>query len=573
MRFVSIEFKNIFAYGEQIRKIEYSDTGKMTLLRGVSGSGKSAILSLPMLVLYGKPLRATKAGVANRINKHGWVRGTIIKGQHTYVIEREFSPNNLRVWKDDEEIDTYGSSSAENYIKTEIIEIPADTFANMVTISMRNFKSFLTMSPTERKQVLDEVFDVSIVNRVFDNIKKDAKELGNSINSDNSILFSLNRTLQNANVELAQIQQKNATPENESKIAENNAQIIQLNKNIEQYNEAMQKVNEKSVENQNEYAAKNQEIVAKSGEVTKRQSEIALVDEKINLYNQSKCPTCGISFSDSRFSGLKEQLVEFRQKKYAEWETVSGELTTLKNQLTEIQQKSGKIQLARQQVNDGLTKIRLAINNLQNENNLIVEKAKASSEYQAVENIIKQTQQQVTETQQTINEKTKKLTQLQLLQQVYSLDGVLKLVIEQWIPVLNDEIAENLIMLNFPYTLKFDNKLNAVVSDLGTNVPIDTLSDGETTRLNICILISFLKVLMRKYPSLNILTLDETVSTLDPMTSELLLNIFYEYAQEQGLNIIVVSHTDLNLELFDEVIKVEKVNGFSQFEVVDTSKF
>ena len=102
MRFVSIEFKNIFAYGEQIRKIEYSDTGKMTLLRGVSGSGKSAILSLPMLVLYGKPLRATKAGVANRINKHGWVRGTIIKGQHTYVIEREFSPNNLRVWKDDE---------------------------------------------------------------------------------------------------------------------------------------------------------------------------------------------------------------------------------------------------------------------------------------------------------------------------------------------------------------------------------------------------------------------------------------------------------------------------------------
>ena len=39
------------------------------------------------------------------------------KGQHE-CIEREFTPNSLKVWKDGEEIDSFGSSDAEDYIKT-----------------------------------------------------------------------------------------------------------------------------------------------------------------------------------------------------------------------------------------------------------------------------------------------------------------------------------------------------------------------------------------------------------------------------------------------------------------------
>ena len=102
MKFESIEFKNVFAYGEEVQRIDYSSDGKLILLKGQSGAGKSAILSLPILVLYGKLTKVTKSAIANRVNKHGWVRGTIIKGQHKYVIEREFSPNSLKIWKDDE---------------------------------------------------------------------------------------------------------------------------------------------------------------------------------------------------------------------------------------------------------------------------------------------------------------------------------------------------------------------------------------------------------------------------------------------------------------------------------------
>lgn len=567
MKFESIEFKNVFAYGEEIQKIEYSSDGKLILLKGVSGAGKSAILSLPTLVLYGKLKSVSKSGIANRTNKHGWVRGVIKKGQHEYVIEREFTPNSLKVWKDGEEIDSFGSSDAEDYIKTEIIEIPLATFNNMVTISMKNFTSFLSMSPTERKQVVDEVFDVRVVNMAAEQIKKDAKELGNSINGDNQTMYSLGQTLANANHELQVIQQKNATPESEEKITQNNTEIAALNKTLIEYNEALKLIAQKSTDANTQLNAKNTEIQQKNGEISEKQSTVRTINEKIKLYNQSKCPTCATPFTGEAYDGLKKQLNDLLAQKQADVQTLQNELATLRTQYSEIQQHIGKIAEAKQKVDNGIYQIRLKINQLQNENALIVEKQKASAEYQAVQNIIDQTNKQLDDIREQVNNKTRKLGQLQQLQKIYSLDGVLKLIIEQWIPVLNDEIAENLLLLNFPYTLKFDNKLNAEVSDLGANVPIETLSEGEKTRLNICILTSFYKILQRKFTSLNILSLDETVSTLDSINSGALLMFLKAFADENNINCIVVSHTDLSLDEFDEVIEVEKKMGFSHVTI------
>ena len=89
MKIEKIEFKNLFSYGEQVQEINYDNTGKLILLKGQSGAGKSAILSLPILLLYGKLEKVPKTSIANRINNNGWIRGTIQQGPHTYVIERK----------------------------------------------------------------------------------------------------------------------------------------------------------------------------------------------------------------------------------------------------------------------------------------------------------------------------------------------------------------------------------------------------------------------------------------------------------------------------------------------------
>jgi DNA repair exonuclease SbcCD ATPase subunit len=516
MRFESIEFKNIFAYGEEIHRIDYSNDGELVLLKGKSGAGKSAILSLPILVLYGKLAKATKAGIANRVNKHGWVRGTIIKGQHKYVIEREFSPNSLKIWKDDEEVDIFGASAGEDYITTEIVEIPITTFTNMITISMKKFKSFLSMSPTERKQVVDEVFDVRIINVIFDQIKKDSRELGNSINGEQTSLYSLNQTLMNANNEIVKIREKNATPDAKQKIDENNEKIKQLNLQMNQFNEASVQVQQKMTEN-------NQSIADKNKGFTENNMIIKTINDKLNLYNQSKCPTCSTPFSGEIYDEIKKKLQEVLQQKIE-----------LKNKITEelkeLNEKSKKIQEASQKVQNGIYQIRITINGLLADNRVIDEKMKASAEYQAVQNIIDKTEKQIEEVKQSIDEKTKELSYLQKLQSVYSIDGVTKMVINNYLPLLNQEISDNLIMLDFPYTLTFNDKFDPTIKDCGQNVPVETLSDGEETRVNLVILCSLYKLIKRKYNDVNLLTVDEVVSSIDTETSAYVISYLKNFA-------------------------------------------
>ena len=139
---------------------------------------------------------------------------------------------------------------------------------------------------------------------------------------------------------------------------------------------------------------------------------------------------------------------------------------------------------------------------------------------------------------------------------------------ERW---LINEIEDNLILLNVPYGLEFDSKFDPHLKDLGNELDPVTLSDGEMTRVDIVVLCSLFKLLKRRYPSINIFTLDEVISTLDNSNSGAVLEFLKLFAKDNKLNCFVVSHTDLYLENFDEIIDVEKHNGFSRFNIMLTS--
>lgn len=550
MFFTKIEWKNIFAYGEEVQTIEYDNNGKLILLKGHSGSGKSAILSLPVLVLYGKLANVNKTSIANRINKNGWIRGTLIKNNHTYVIERKFTPNALTVFKDDVNIENYGTKDAQAYIDNEIIEIPQATFNNMISISMKKFKSFLTMSPADRKQIIDRVFNLEIVNVVYENLKKDMRDLGNSINSDNTSLFQLNQTIMNANQELIKIQEKQKTQETQQQIDENNVKITENNAKLQKLQEGYK-----------QYAQQQQEInmniqTIKRGQIENTMS-INQLQEKINLYNQEKCPTCGTSFTGANYDEIKQKLHELKAQKDEITLKLNQKLQELTNNVNQVNEYLQKIAAAVQTIQADTTK-------LQNSNYLIQQSMKVSGEYQAVQNIINKTTEQITTIKTALEEKNQNMIDMQNLCVVYSIEGVKQKVINNYLPLLNKEIAQNLDLLNFPYQLEFDSKFDPYLKDIGIPVPVDTLSDGEMTRVDIVVLCSLFKLLKRRYPNINILSIDELVSFLDVANSQILLKFLNDFAKSMNLNIFVVSHVNIDTECFDKCIEVSRTdNRFS----------
>lgn len=544
MFFTKIEWKNIFAYGEEVQTLEYDSTGKLILLKGQSGSGKTAILSLPVLVLYGKLANVNKTSIANRVNKNGWIRGTLIKNNHTYVIERKFTPNALTVFKDDVNIENYGTKDAQAYIDNEIIEIPQATFNNMISISMKKFKSFLTMSPADRKQIIDRVFNLEIVNVVYENLKKDMRDLGNSINSDNTSLFQLNQTIMNANQELIKIQEKQKTQETQQQIDENNVKIAENNAKLQKLQDGYK-----------QYAQKQQEInmniqTIKRGQIENTMS-INQLQEKINLYNQEKCPTCGTSFAGANYDEIKQKLHELKAQKDEITLKLNQKLQELANNVNQVNEYLQKITAAVQTIQADTTK-------LQNSNYLIQQSMKVSGEYQAVQNIINKTTEQITTIKTALEEKNQNMIDMQNLCVVYSIEGVKQKVINNYLPLLNKEIAQNLDLLNFPYQLEFDSKFDPNLKDIGMPVPVDTLSDGEMTRVDIVVLCSLFKLLKRRYPNINILSIDELVSFLDVANSQILLKFLNNFAKSMNLNIFVVSHVNIDTECFDKCIEVTR---------------
>jgi DNA repair exonuclease SbcCD ATPase subunit len=185
MKIVKLQWRNIFSYGDDITELELGDEGKLWQLSGRSGAGKSSLLSIPKLLLFGKTENGDGepvniADVSNWINKKGWICGTVQKGKDTYVITRSFSPSNLEITKNGTPLDKAGMKNMQGIIESEIMDnMPYHIFSNVMSLSLNKFKSFISMTPADKRLIIDKIFSLEIINKVYELVKKDMKDLGN----------------------------------------------------------------------------------------------------------------------------------------------------------------------------------------------------------------------------------------------------------------------------------------------------------------------------------------------------------------------------------------------------------
>lgn len=552
MKIKSIEFKNLFAFGEELQTITYGDFGNLVLLQGKSGVGKSGILQLPTLLLYGKLPKIPKPAIANRINKNGYLKGIIESHGITYEIIRTFAPNSISITKNGIDVNNFGVKDAQDWIDNEIVEIPYITFANLISISMSKFKSFLTMSPYELKQIVDRVFSLEIINYVYENIKKDVRELGNSINNKNSELFSLTNSLNTAKNELERLTEKIKDSSNAKEIEENTEKINGYNDKIQKCVELYKKI-----------AVRSQEIINSSSEIKKKISrneyDIAQIENKIKLFNNDKCPLCGTSFESDNFKIIKEQLKALYDKK----QELSKEFNS---NLEDIQTESGKIKEYLNKITQESNLMSAEVTKLTNRNNVIISTIKSSGEFQSVNNIIEKTTKNINSVKKELDALNDDINDRNILLDIYSIEGVKQQVIDSYLPQLNEEIKNGLLLLNFPYQVSFDSKFNPKLFDMGQEIPSETLSDGERTRVDVIILCAMFKLLKRRYPSTNIMFIDELLSFLDPQNIEHMIQYIKNFAIEMKLNVYIVTHVEMENELFDKNIEVYRENGFAKIK-------
>lgn len=554
MKIVKIEWRNIFSYGNKIEVLEFGNGGKLWQLSGRSGSGKSSLLTIPKLLLYGKTEgsdgKPVKMGnIANRINKNGWIRGVIKKGSNEFIIERTFSPQSLTVWKNGENLDKAGLKDMQSIIENEIMDnMPYHIFSNVMTLSLNNFKSFISMSPADKRQIIDKIFSLEILNKVYELVKKDMRELGNAINISNSQVYNLERTIKTSNAELENLNSK-SLDDNADKIANLKERLLKI-----------QELYTEQSKSYSDYYSKYTEIVNSENyyykQYTAQTNECNSTQKKIALFNEDKCPTCGTPFNGTEFDNIRQELNN-----------------TLNNQKTALQEILDNYNLMTKSKNEYLNLLNQLKSNLDKilskQNEVLIEikgietAATKSNEYSSIQHIIDETISAKAELEKSIEDSNSKMGLLDIMEKMYSNDGIKQQMMQNYLPTLNEEIKNTLIALSFPYTLEFDNNFDPHLECLGEPIEVQSLSTGEHKKVDLTVLCAILRMLKRKYPQINLVCLDETLSSLDYESSTDIIMYLQDIASTMNLNIFIVSHTQLDENLFDVRIHIDKNSGFS----------
>lgn len=544
-----IEFRNIGSYGNRLTTLEFPKDGCIIQLKGRSGSGKSTLLSLPTLLYYGKLNGVNKSQVANRTNQHGWIRGEINHNGSEYVIERSFQPNSLKIYKDGRDVEIVGAKDGQDYIEENIINIPFQIFGNVVSLNLNTFKSFVSMTASEKKQIIDNIFNLDMVNTIHDLVRKDMRDKTQQIQTAGNIIDQIRANITTAEEELNNHKEVNEREREEEKQRLTN----EIEKATEEFNEVYGKIN--SIKSQSTKYVEAKNLLTKGRLEIER--NIKEIEKKIRLFNEDKCPLCHTPFDTDNFEDVRERLNKAAKKE--------------QNSLTEVKDKEDKVDECVRKFNDliqeqtnklndlrmQLTRHKVTLNGLNNLN-------ESQTDGFAVTKMIDRYKDEVDRYTEDIGEKKGDMEVLSILEQIYGKDGVKKTILGNYIPYINTNIKDILIKLSFPYDLQFTDEFDTILTYLGEEIPISTLSTGERKRVDIAVLCVILKLIKHRYPSINILYLDETLSSLDLQTSNEVIKYLKGLSEEMKITIIIVSHNQLNSEYIDRDIMVTKTGGFSE---------
>ena len=207
---------------------------------------------------------------------------------------------------------------------------------------------------------------------------------------------------------------------------------------------------------------------------------------------------------------------------------------------------------------------RSRVNNLLNQ---IAAKSEEKDPYtEQIDDMQKQALQTVS--YDTINE----LTRLQehqefLLKLLTSKDSfVRKKIIDQNLSYLNSRLTHYLDRIGLPHTVKFQNDLTVMIEELGRELDFDNLSRGERNRLILSMSWSFRDVWESLYHPINLLFIDELIDNgLDTQGVENALGLLKQMSRERHKSIWLVSHRDELAGRVENILKVIKENGFTNY--------
>lgn len=297
----------MFAYAPEMQTINFTDpTTLYTLIIGKNGRGKSSITKILNIALYFSCEGIPMGEFANEINGDGYVEVSVDSRGHSWTIISEYSTTKLKslqVYQDGVLQDWGGIKTTKEKVAQTIIDIPQKLFNNIINLSVNDFKSFLSLSAKDSRDIRDKIFSFGVLNQMvqaesarFSQNKKEIDRIQATIDSIKAHLNSQYEDYKNAEqyyaTAITQAQQEASDYQNNitTQVAElerRKTQVeseLQANRDAEARQTTLRLINS-TLATRQEVTALQQQVVSLNEQKTQAEQELQAEQSKLDSLN------------------------------------------------------------------------------------------------------------------------------------------------------------------------------------------------------------------------------------------------------------------------------------------------
>jgi len=563
--FKKISWKNFLSTGNHPIEVKL-DENTTTLIIGSNGAGKSTILDALTFVLYGKSFRKiNKSQLINTTNeKNCEVEIEFTVNSTDWKILRGIKPNIFKISKNGKDLDQSShAGDQQKWLEQNVLKMNYKSFTQIVILGSSTFVPFMQLNGSSRREVVEDLLDIKIFSAMNNLIKEKIRMVREEVKT-----FELKKESLKDKVEMQDNFIKELEEQGKNNIQEKNEKIkvlgIEVDTHLE-HNQLTEANVSDLMKEQDEVAGDDDKLTKLNNLKGKITQKVATITKEHKFFTDNKvCPTCTQpieeEFRVNRIdeaqtkakelqSGYKEleEAIKKEQERELHFTNLSKEITKLTHG---ISKNNTRISGCQRQIRDLESEVQKLTDQLANRN----------TEHEKLEEFRNNLQK----TYENLAEKKEKITYFDFTYSLLKDGGVKTMIIKKYLPLINQQVNKYLQMMDFYINFKLDEEFNETIeSPIHEDFSYASFSEGEKMRIDLALLFTWREVARFKNSvNTNLLIMDEVFdSSLDGFGTEEFLKIIKYVIQDA--NIFVISHKTGMDERFENVVRFEKIKGFS----------
>ena len=563
--FEKIRWKNFLSTGNQFTELSFTEY-PTTLIIGTNGTGKSTVLDALTFSLFGKPFRKiNKPQLVNSVNeKDCQVEVEFTVSGTNWKVVRGIKPNKFEIWRNGSVLDQSASAvDQQKWFEQNVLKMNYKSFTQIVILGSSNFVPFMQLPTNSRREVIEDLLDIKIFSSMNVIIKDKIRQVKEELkvlqlkkeSLDDKVKMQKNFIEELENRASENIKKKESEIEEllveENKFMNDNIKIIE---ELDDFNKVL-----------NSYVGATDKLRKLGNLKGKISNKVSTITKEHKFFTENTvCPTCDQAIEETfrinRIEDAQNKAKEL-QSGYKELEQAINKEEERERQFTALSKEISKLNNDISQNNVRIAGCQRQISNLESEVQRTTDQlANRNTEHEKLETFkdnLKTTYDNLLNKKETINYYDFSFSLLKD-------GGVKSKIIKKYLPLINQQVNRYLQMMDFYINFTLDEEFNETVqSPIHDNFSYSSFSEGEKMRIDLALLFTWREVARAKNSvNTNLLIMDEVFdSSLDGLGTEEFLKIIRFVIQDA--NVFVISHKESLHDRFANVIRFEKVKGFS----------